>query len=217
MASNQIIDVSSEGGPWLSITELAELKGVSKPTISEKVARLERDKGLITRNGAGGTKLVDVAQYDRLVGETSDLTKLHAASSARARRADGATEAAPPGESTWSEAQKRKTQYDAALKSLEYGERSRQLVATDGVKSVIEKILEPQLGAIDALVLRADEITAAAARDGVAGVRQILRDAIFKLKAACSAAWRELESIAKARDVASVEIDLQMPEEEEPQ
>ncbi len=231
----------TNGGPWLSVSDLAKAKGVTKQTISEKVARLVRDRGLQTRPGSSGVKLVNVAQYDRLVGETSDLSKVQAASTVRALRADDGADSALPqtaaavstlpqsaaasqsgiaspqkdgsGE-TFSEAQKRKTQYEAAIKALDFGERSAQLVAIDEVKSVIERMLEPQLAAIDALALRADEIAAAAVRDGVGGVRLVLKDAVFKLKATVAASWRDLETLGKEHDGGGVQVDLQLPEEE---
>ncbi len=60
---------------WLSQTELAEMKGVTRQTIWEKVTRLEQDGLLATRPGPHGTKLVPVAEYDRLVGETTDFAR----------------------------------------------------------------------------------------------------------------------------------------------
>lgn len=219
MTAEDQIGANIEGGPWLSITALAELKGVSKPTISEKVSRLEREEGLRTRHGAGGTKLVNLAEYDRLLNETSDLGKLQAAATVRARReeetSDEPSKPAAATEATFSEVQKKKIEYEAALKALEYGERSRQLVATTEVQAVIEKIVGASLGAIDALILLADEIAAASAKDGIAGVRQVLKAAVHKTKMAIAAAWRELEAISKERDGGGVAVDLELPEEEQ--
>lgn len=240
-AGAQIAAKDCNDGLWLSLTDLAKAKGVTKQTISEKVTRLERDSALRTRRGLGGAKLVDVAQYDRLVGETSDLARVQAASTARALRAQergestlqpgssfspqqsaaagesaNAPAASSAADSSFAEAQKRKTQYEAAIKALDFGERSGQLVATRDVEGVVHRILDASIGAIDALALRADEIAAAASRNGVAGVRQVLNDAVFKLKASIANAWRELEAISRASEGAGVEVDLELPEEEVP-
>ena len=65
-------------GLWVSITQLAELKGVGKPWISERVKALE-SAGRIRTKIEGRSKLVNLAQYDRAVGETGDAVKEGAA------------------------------------------------------------------------------------------------------------------------------------------
>ena len=198
---------------WLSQTELAEMKGVTRQTIWEKVTRLEQDGLLATRPGAHGTKLVPVAEYDRLVGETTDFARQRSAET-RALEAAGADAPLAAGDMRFTDAQRRKMQYEAGLKQLEYGERSRQLVAVADVKRVVEQISEVCRGGIEALMLQADEIAAAGAKDGTAGVRIALKDAGFKLLTAIVQALRMLETESRAQDGAGVEIDLEMPDEQ---
>ena len=201
----------------VTITELAALKGVTKQTASERVAGFEAKHGLRTRRGRGGTKLVPLAEYDQLAGEISDLAKLQAAATMRIRREEAEDDGAGA-ESGFSltDVQRRKLSYEASLKALEYGRQSGQLVAVTDVKRVVERIVEASRGAVDALVSRADELTTAANRDGVVGVRAVLKDEAFKLATKIAAAWRDLETVGKAEDAGGVEVDLDTSEETSP-
>jgi hypothetical protein len=204
-------------GPLLTITELASLKGVTKQTMSERVLGFEAKHGLRTRPGKGGAKLVPLAEYDQLAGEISDLSKLQAAATVRVRReeAEGDAAGGEPGFSL-TDVQRRKLSYEANLKALEYARQSGQLVAVTDVKRVVERIVEASRGAVDALVSRADELTAAANKDGVVGVRAVLRDTAFKLAGTIAAAWRDLETVSKADDAGGIEVELDTAEEPSP-
>ena len=57
---------------WVSVTELAALKGVTKQTVSEKVARLEAAGQPPTKSGNGREKLVNCAEYDRALDEGNE-------------------------------------------------------------------------------------------------------------------------------------------------
>lgn len=66
-------------GLWLSISEIARLKGKTRQAIAKRVAALAEDGLLETRPGENGTKLVNLAQFDRAVGEVGDAIKEGAA------------------------------------------------------------------------------------------------------------------------------------------
>jgi hypothetical protein len=208
-------EAGADTGPWYPIAEIARLKGVERQTVWEKVGKLEGDGLLQTRPGPGKTRLVNLVEYDRLVGETTDFSRQQGAAT-RAQQSAGEDQGAPPAGPGYTEAQRRKLQYEAAIKQLDYGERTKQLVAVGDVKTVIEKIAGACRGAVDVLVLRADEIAAAAAKDGAPGVRTVLKDATFKLLTAISQALRNLEMISKESDAGGVEVDMQTPGEEAP-
>lgn len=56
---------------WVSISELARRKGKSKQAVSKRVKRL-RDSGTITVREDGSEVLVNIVEYDRAIGETTD-------------------------------------------------------------------------------------------------------------------------------------------------
>jgi hypothetical protein len=208
-----------DGALWVSISELASLKGVTKQSISERVARLETSRLLATRKGSANTKLVNLAEYDRAVGETTDLAKQQAAVTMRATRTDSAAEndaGAASADPTYVEAQRRKTHYEADLKALELGERMGSLVAINKVETVIAEIAEEIARPINQLPLRADEIAAAASRDGPAGVRAVLKDAAFNLLRAIAHALRRLDLNGKNAAADGVEVDIVAPDDGRP-
>jgi hypothetical protein len=56
---------------WLSISQIADIKKVSKAAISKRVLKLEGE-GLITTRRAGAEKKVNLVQFDRAIGEHTD-------------------------------------------------------------------------------------------------------------------------------------------------
>jgi hypothetical protein len=59
-------------GLWVSISELARIKGKSKQGVSKRVKRLVDSQLLETRPGDGGEILVNRVAYDRAIGEHTD-------------------------------------------------------------------------------------------------------------------------------------------------
>jgi len=198
-------------GIWLTISELARKKGVDKSTISVRVSALEEEGRITTRKGAGKTKLVELAEYDQAVGETTDLSKAQAAATARANRLDdaAASDGSVAGDATLREAQRQKLFYEARTKALEYGRQTGQLVAIDRVNSVIAEVGEAIRQPISQLPLHADEINAAAVRDGPAGVRSLLKEIAFNLSKAISAALGKLNLAGAGGE----EIEIAAPDD----
>jgi len=213
-------DTTAHNSPdeiWVGISELARLKGVDKSWISRRVAALEELGKIETRDGPNRAKLVKLAQFDRAVGETTDLAKEQAAATARANRNDAADDDAPGvagADPRYADAQRRKVHYEAEMKALEFGERTGQLVAIGEIETVIAEVAEELAQPIRQLPTRADEIAAAAARDGVAGVRVVLRDVTFALLKAMAQALRRLDLKGKAAAADGVEAEVVTPDEE---
>lgn len=176
-------EVAGDGALWLSITDLARVKGVTRQTVWEKVSRFENQGLLTTKPGPGGTKLVNVGEYDYRVQEAGDLAKEQAAATAQANWDDPALR----------DAQTRKVRAEAALKAFELGERAGKLVEITHVKTVIAQVGEELRKPLDQLPLRADEINAAAVSGGAAAVRAKLRDIVFDLRTAFAEALRKLD------------------------
>jgi DNA-binding IscR family transcriptional regulator len=72
--SNTLFD-----GLWLSISEIARLKGVSRQAIAKRIGSLTAHGLLDVQPGQNGSKLINLAQFDRAVGEVGDAIKEGAA------------------------------------------------------------------------------------------------------------------------------------------
>lgn len=205
-------------GLWVTITELAERKGVTKQTISEKVQRFEGDGLITTRRGPGRQKLVNLAEYDRVAGEVTDLAREQAAATVRARReeADGAR---PTAEKTRTDAERQKALYDAGLRALDYGERVGKLLPIEGATGVAEAMAQAAERMVRALKVshRANELHGVALKDGEVGVRRLLKAIELELRAAIGREMRLIEAFGLEHEAAGqVEIDLPVPDEDEP-
>jgi DNA-binding MarR family transcriptional regulator len=126
-----------DGGLWLSISELAKVKGVTKQTISERVSKLEREELITTRAGKGKSKLINVAEYDRALGETSDLSKQQGARTkeALAGSAGGHNEPRGAASAAFTQQQTLRAGYDAEMKRLDLEERLGNLCDRADVES----------------------------------------------------------------------------------
>jgi len=171
-------------GLWVSITQLAELKGVGKPWISERVKALE-SAGRIETKIEGRSKLVNLAQYDRAVGETGDAVKEGAAAT---RADDGDAEKNP----ALRDHQARAAQYTADLKFLDLEERLGRLVPVAEVEDAAAKCAEATVRIIDRLPTYADAIAAAVGKDGPAGARAKLKEIARELRTGIAEAHGEL-------------------------
>ena len=171
-------------GLWLSITQLAELKGVGKGWISERVKALE-SAGRIETKIEGRSKLVNLAQYDRAVGETGDAVKEGAA----ATRADADDAEKNP---ALRDHQARAAQYTADLKFLDLEERLGRLVPVAEVEDAAQKCAEATVRIIDRLPTYADAIAAAVGKDGPAGARAKLKEIARELRSGIAEAHGEL-------------------------
>jgi DNA-binding MarR family transcriptional regulator len=146
---------------WVSISELARMRGVDKAAISRRVRRLE-DQGLLrTSEGKHGTKLVNIAEFDRAAGETTDAV--------RELNGNASSQTGAPADPILSREQARRASYDADLKKLDLEERLGQLVSAERVQRAFSDCAHVVSQAAAQLVGRAEENAAAVAKDGVQG------------------------------------------------
>lgn len=163
-------------GLWLTISELAARKGVAKPTISVKVSRLEALGQIQTRPGKGKTKLVNLAQYDAAVGETTDLARERGAQTKREQEPrQPETPSGNAGDPIYTREQARRMAYQADREKIALGESLEKLVPVDRVAEVTRRLFEPVLRRLDRLESRAGDAAAAVGRDGTNGARQFLK------------------------------------------
>lgn len=159
-------------GLWLSISDLASRKGVRKQTVAERVSRFEAQGLLTTRPGKGKSKLVNLAEFDRLAGETTDLGRELGAVT---RRVVMAPPASPTGtDPVYTQEQARKMAYSADREKIALGEDLERLVPVDRLDAEFARVLGPVARALTRLNTRADALLDAVTENGRAGARNFL-------------------------------------------
>jgi hypothetical protein len=163
-------DVDAEGGVWVTCADLAKRKGISRQAATKRVGQLEAAGKIETRRD-GRTRLVDLAAYDKAVGEVGDAVKEQAAATTRER-----SKAASP---VMRDAQTERAQYEARLKALDLAERQGQLLpiaGAHGIEAAASEIGDILARDLDGLVRHAEDILTAGTKDGVVGARRVLKD-----------------------------------------
>ena len=184
-------------GLRLSVSEIAQQKGVSKQAVSKRVARLEASGAIKTRRGPRGKALINIAEYDRAIGETGDLAHAQAPDDAPLfAAADPVSETAS---ATYSREQAREKSYKA--------ERLGKLVAVNDVAAAGSKIADALVRAIDQLPTRAGELLAASERGGVEGIRAVLRTMGRELRDRASSELVALADVGQAKTVRATADD----------
>ncbi len=189
----------------LSVSQLARQRQRDKALISRQVAALVAAGRLKTHSGRRGAKLVDPAEFDEALGETVDVVKLQAATTARQfRAADAAATPSPAqrGELTLSKAQIAKIAYEAQLRKIELAEKRGSIVPLIAVVDALREAGDAIVSLIDRLPLRAQDLTAAASKGGETHVRNALKKIAFDLRVGVADALRKIESAGKAEEAA---------------
>lgn len=209
-----IVSAADEPSLWVTISELARIKGVDKAWISRRVAKWEDDKQIVTRPGPRGSKLVNRAEYDRLANEVGDLAKVQAAETARDNR--DAPDLLPldpqsdqPKDQTYTAAQRERAKYETELKKLDLAERRGLVVAIVKLTEALHQLADAIVQLIDRLPLRAAEVAAAVAKDGESGARAVLKVIAHDLRANAAAAFRNLQIEGQAEEASGIEVDFE--------
>ena len=196
-------------GLWVSVSDLAARKGVTKQTIAEKVARLEAQGLLSTRPGKGRAKLVNLAEFDRAIGETGDAIREMAAASARPSAP--VTQPAPEGaDPILAKEQARRVAYQADLAKLDLDERLGKLLPVEHVTAAMLRCAEALTRALEQMPTRADDLAAAVAKERVTGARAFLRAMGRDMRALLA---REMRLLEVAPDNSDPEPDPERDEE----
>lgn len=190
-----------EVGLWLSISDIARERGKSRQAIAKRVDALVAEGKLDTRPGPNGTKLVNLAQFDRAVGETGDAFK-EAAAETRAE-AEAPTSASP----ALRDHQARAAQYGADLKYLELEERLGRLVPVEEAKTGGVLIGEAVVRILGRLPTYAEGMTAVAVKDGVQGARGMFKEIERELRVAIAESIGEIVRAAVPSTVEPAEGD----------
>ena len=189
---------AADGGLWLTVSEFARTRGVDKSAISRRVGRLEAQGLIETRTGPRASKLINVAQFDKAVGETTDLIR---AQNGGAHDLPTPPPSAPGPSSenpVLAHQQARKASYDAELKRLDLDERLGKVLRTEDVETAMARCAAAMVRAIDQMPSRADDLAGAVARAGAAGARAELKAVAREMRDTLAREMRLLEAQGRA-------------------
>ncbi|WP_315728788.1 winged helix-turn-helix domain-containing protein [Bradyrhizobium sp. SZCCHNS2015] len=196
-----------DAGLWLTISDIARRKGKSKQAISKRVKALIEAGLLQTKPGEKNTTLVNLAQFDRAVGQVGDAAKEQAAATRSAAKVEAPQD--PPGDGEggpdYREHQAREKQYAADLKFLELQERLGNLVQVSDLADQANKCAEVLVRVFDRLPTFADQMAASVGKDGAAGARASFKEIARDLRTAAADAFRDLIGTAEAQEVAQAD------------
>lgn len=164
-------------GHWVSVSELAKMKGISRQTASEKVSRLEKEGRLSTRMN-GRLRMVELATYDRLVGQVGDAAREIGAATKKT------TDDASGNGGALRDAQTEKAKYETRLKALDFAERSGQVVplkGEHGIEGALIKVCDQVVRDLGAPMQWIDEMMEAS-RKGEPHLRRLIRTKIGEMR-----------------------------------
>lgn len=155
----------------LTIGELATREGVSAPAVSRRVKQL-REKGLLVETDVQGrVTAVNSVQYDELRGRFADPSKAQAPKPLDA-----------PVSESYEEALRQKTWTEAERSRLRLEEDKGQLVRVDRLADALSVAGGQIVQSIDRIMASSDDLAAAVAKDGTAGVRAELKKLSHRIK-----------------------------------
>lgn len=155
----------------MTISDLAEAKGLGRSAVSERVLRLEKQGLITTRPGKGKQKLVNLAEFDRVIGQVADLGREQGAATKRGAGDDDGGGAS----SAYTREQARRMAYLAEMARLDLDERKGELVKVSELRPVITAAGEATAKAIDSLLFDEDEIRRAAQGEDEMALRSTLK------------------------------------------
>jgi DNA-binding MarR family transcriptional regulator len=186
-------------GLWLTVTDLARRMGISKQAASKRVDRLETGGHVKTRPGPRGTKLVNLAEFDKAAGETTDAIRELNGAGEKSLPLPGA--AADP---VLAREQARRVGYAADLAKLDLDERLGKLLPIADVEAAMVDCAEAMVRKIDQLPTLADQVASAVAREGALGARSFLRTIARDLRKSLETEMRLIAESTQEHDGTSV-------------
>lgn len=191
-----------------SISQIAERDGVSKPTISNHVARLIEQHNLThTRDSRGRVSAVDVFEYDALRERYGHGSRAQAPTNPGELPLAGSLGDGAPHKTSLDEAQRQKTLLDAAKRRIEVGELTRRLIRADKFAAAVVKCAEEVNRVVDRLPQRADAFARALDLDDVHRCRLALKEEARQLRTDLADALDRLAAEAPATDEPLAEAD----------
>tara|TARA_R110002020_G_scaffold471284_1_gene698235 strand:- start:28034 stop:28672 length:639 start_codon:yes stop_codon:yes gene_type:complete len=206
MATDSIDTQAGPDGVWLSVAQLAQRKGVSRQSLSERIDRLEKEGRLTTRRD-GRSRLVELATYDRIVGQVGDAAREIGAETKRQRQdiLPGTN-----GSPSLRDAQADRAQYEAKLKALDFAERTGQVVplkGEHGIEGALIKVSDQMVRDLGQPMQWVDEIMEAS-RKGEPHLRRLMRAKISGLRRTVAEHLLALSGEASKAEGDSIQIDI---------
>jgi hypothetical protein len=193
-----------QGGLWLPIGEMARMRGIGAPAMSERVAKLEAQGLIRVRPGKGRVRLVNVAEFDRATGQATDVTKLLGAETRKSASAPSiGHQPSDPSAPVYSQEHARLTALRADAAALDMQERLGKLVSVERIADAATACAEIILRCIDVMPSHAEEVAAAVAKNGVDGARIALRGIVRDIRTSCAEALKSLGDAGAAPGEAS--------------
>lgn len=212
MSTVSTLDVNGPANEvlWVTVSDLARQRGIDKSAVSRRVARFEADGLIEARSGPRGSKLINVAAFDRLVGETGDAFRSQAP--AVPGRLSSSLPVSDANNPILAQEQAKRVAYQAELARLDLEERLGKLLPVADVVEAMTRCAEAMVRAIDQLPGRADDVAAAVAKDGAAGARAYMRTMARDLRDVLARELRLLEAESPAApNVGDPEQDIDGP------
>ena len=188
--------------------DYARHRGVSRAAIG-KAIKTGRIPPSAFRDD-GGEKKIDVAAADLALGQSRQRVNSPTAAAAdelplAPAAAGTSTLTAAPG---LTEARTQEAQISARLKQLEFERQVGKAVSVDDVARSMERCAEALVRDLDQLSARADDIVTAYTRNGVAGVRLILKDIARDVRATIA---NNMRLLAESDDVDEIDAEEATP------
>ena len=180
-------ELDLSGGLWLSVTGIAEHLGVSRQAVSKRAKELEEAGKITTRDGDGGTKEINLAQYLVATNKIGDPAREMSADTRRDASDDTASS-----DPTYRDAAAREKRYRADLAEIAVKKELRELVDVTSLAAAVAQAGETIVGVIERGPQMADAIATAVARDGAAGARAHMKQQVRANRAAIADALRKM-------------------------
>jgi len=155
------------GGVWISISDLAKRKGIHRQSAKERVDRLV-ERGVLETRFEGRSRMVDLAAFDRAVGQVGDSTKEQAEETKRQINIEETTP-------RLRDAQTERAQYEARLKALDLAERQGELVPIKDLERALVRAATAITRILDQSLNWSGDLAEAAANGGQSAVSRVLR------------------------------------------
>jgi len=167
------VNASPPRAVMMSIADLAARDGVSKPAVSRRVKQL-RERGLqVELDVQGRVGSVNSVQYDELKARFADPSKA---------QAPAALPVPIPSGESYEEALRQKTWTEAERNRLKLREEQGRLVPVDRLADALAQAAEKIVRSVDLVLNDVDDLAAAVAKEGTAGLRMALKKITLRLK-----------------------------------
>ena len=159
------VDVPASDGVWMSITDVAKKRGISKQAVSKQLQRYEGTQHQVSTRKSGRTKLVNIVEFDRARDALDDPSKLLDVEQPKKDAGDGG----------YKKHRTDREGYQAELARLELEERQGKLRHIDEIEDGLAKIGVELSQSFGMMITWADELSSAANKGGVDAVRAVLK------------------------------------------